>query len=365
MDGYAVHRHPRRPSAWRVIGRALAGQPFQGEVGRGEAIRIMTGARVPADVDAVVPLEVAVEHDGAVESAAPPVPGANIRRRGSDHDAGDVVVAQGTRLNAAHLAVLASIGHDRPRVVRAPRIGVMSTGDEVAGTSGTSSVRDANRPGLLALVRADGAIPVDLGVAGDTPEELGRRVERAVEECDAVIMTGGVSVGDHDHVKRILAGLATSTGGTARWMRVAVRPAKPLMFATIRGVPVFGLPGNPASAFVSYHLFARPALDHLAGDRFAAARRTFTATAATALPAPTGRETPRRPGRRRDRRRERCRSALSAGRGAHHLAATAAANAFAHLPDGPTLQAGTIVDCAWTVAHHARSLMRRTVAEDP
>ena len=138
MDGYAVHRHTRRSSAWRVIGRALAGQPFHGEVGRGEAIRIMTGARVPADVDAVVPLEVAVEHDGAVESAAPPVPGAHIRRRGSDHNAGDVVVEQGTRLNAAHLAVLASIGHDRPRVVPRARIGVMSTGDEVTETPGTS-----------------------------------------------------------------------------------------------------------------------------------------------------------------------------------------------------------------------------------
>ena len=134
-------------------------------------------------------------------------------------------------------------------------------------------------------------------------------------------------------------------------MRVAVRPAKPLMFATIRGVPVFGLPGNPASAFVSYHLFARPALDHLAGNGSAAARHTFTATAATAL-------------RRRPDGRlhvvpvvaEIAAGTLSirpvGGRGAHHLAATAAANAFAYLPDGPTLQEGTIVNCAWTVAHH-------------
>ena len=100
----------------------------------------------------------------------------------------------------------------------------------------------------------------------------------AVDECDAVILTGGVSVGDHDHVKHVLADLARATSGVARWMRVAVRPAKPLMFATIRGVPVLGLPGNPASAFVSYHLFARAVLDRLAGDRLGGARRAFDAT---------------------------------------------------------------------------------------
>ena len=260
---------------------------------------------------------------------------------------GDVVVERGTRLGAVHVAVLASIGHDRPRVVPRPRVGVMSTGDEVARRGGApSSIRDVNRPGLLALVEASGAAPVDLGVAGDDPVELARRVERAVEDCDAVITTGGVSVGDHDHVKRVLAGAAQSTGGVARWMRVAVRPAKPLVFASLRGVPVFGLPGNPTSAFVSYHLFARPALDRLAGDRSARERRSFTATASTDFP------------RRRDGRlhvvpvvAEIVAGALSirpaGGRGVHHLAATAAANAYAHLPDGPTVPAGAIVDCGW------------------
>ena len=348
MDGFAVHRQPGPTSIWRVVGESLAGRAFDGHVRRGETVRIMTGARVPPGADAVVPLEAAVEHRGAVATAAAPTHGSNIRRRGEDHEAGDVIVEGGTRLNAAHIAVLASIGHDRLRVVPRPRVGVMSTGDEVAArASGSSSIRDANRPGLLALVQADGAIPVDLGVAGDDPDELRRRVERAVDECDAVITTGGVSVGDHDHLERVLADLAASTRGTARWMRVAVRPAKPLVFATIRAVPVFGLPGNPTSAFVSYHLFARPALDHLAGDRFAAAGRSFSAVAATDFPrGPDGRlhVVP-------------VIAEIVSGRlsirplgrpGKHHLAATAVANAHAYLPDGRTVPAGTLVDCVWT-----------------
>jgi molybdenum cofactor synthesis domain-containing protein len=347
MDGYALHHQPNATSTWRVVGQSLAGRSFDGTVGPGEAVRIMTGARVPPGAGAVVPLEAAVERDGVVRSGISVTPGANIRPRGSDHDAGDIVVGTGTRLNSAHVAVLASMGHARPSVVRRPRIGVMSTGDEVAGT-GSSSIRDANRPGLLALVQADGALPVDLGVATDNPDDLRRRVERAVDECDAVITTGGVSVGDHDHVKRILTDLASPTG-TARWMRVAVRPAKPLMFATISGVPVFGLPGNPASAFVSYHLFARPALDRLAGDRLGAARRSFTAVAATDLR------------RRPDGRLHvvpvvaeivsgRLRIRPVRGSGGHDLAATAAANAYAYLPDGPAVPAGTLVDCGWTAA---------------
>jgi molybdopterin molybdotransferase len=347
MDGYALHSQPNATSTWRALGQSLAGTSFDGTLGPGEAILIMTGAQVPPGAGAVVPLEAAVERDGVVRSGISVTPGANIRLRGSDHDAGDVVVAAGTRLNPAHVAVLGSMGHARPQVVRRPRIGVMSTGDEVVGT-GSSSIRDANRPGLLALVQADGALPVDLGVARDDPVDLRRRVERAVDECDAVITTGGVSVGDHDHVKRVLADLASVTG-TARWMRVAVRPAKPLMFAAIGGVPVFGLPGNPASAFVSYHLFARPALDRLAGDRLAAARRSFTAVAATDL-------------HRRPDGRVHVAPVVAevvAGRlcirpvrgsGGHSLAATAEANAYAYLPDGPAVTAGTVVECGWTVA---------------
>ncbi len=347
MDGYAIHPLPGPSSAWRVVGRVLAGGSFEGELGAGEAVRIMTGARVPSGADAVVPLELVSEVDGFVTSFGDLAMGANIRARGSDHEVGDVVVEAGTRLNATHVAVLASIGHDRPQVIGRPRVGVLSTGDELAGAAGdASSIRDANRPGLIALVRADGATPVDLGVVGDDAAELADRLERAIDDCDVVIMTGGVSVGDHDHVKHVLAELAERSAGVARWMRVAVRPAKPLMFATIGGVPVLGLPGNPASAFVSYHLFARPVLDRLAGDSSAGARRSFGAVAASDLArVPDGRlhVVP-------------VVADIVAGRMSvhpvgtptrHHLAATASANAYAHIPDGPTVSAGEIVECSW------------------
>jgi molybdopterin molybdotransferase len=347
MDGYATHQLTGLGSAWRVVGRAFAGSPFAGEVGPGEAIQIMTGARVPTGAETVVPLESATEAGDTVRLAANVRPGANIRARGSDHQIGDVVVAAGSRLNAAHLAVLASIGQDRPTVFRRLRVGVISTGDELAGHGSlSSSIRDANRPGLFALVTADHATPVDLGVVGDDRDELRRRLTSVVDECDVVILTGGVSVGDHDHVKYVLADLAEESNGVARWMRVAVRPAKPLMFATIRGVPVFGLPGNPASAFVSYHLFLRPALDRLAGDWLGGARRAFSATTTVDLP------------RRRDGRlhvvpviAEAVAGRLvirPAGTGdRHHLASTAVANAYTYLPDGPTACAGSLVDCSW------------------
>jgi molybdenum cofactor synthesis domain-containing protein len=344
MDGFATHRLCGAGSAWRLVGCAFAGKPFPGEICPGEAIRIMTGARVPAGAAAVVPLEAATEITGSVRLTTPVRPGANIRPVGSDHHIGDVIVAAGTRLNAAHIAVLASAGNDHPHVVARPRVGVLSTGDELAASS--AGIRDANRPGLAALVSADGATAVDLGVVSDDPLELYDRLTRAVDECDAVILTGGVSVGDHDHVKHVLADLARKTSGVARWMRVAVRPAKPLMFATIRGVPVLGLPGNPASAFVSYHLFTRAVVGRLAGDRLGEVRRSFEAAATVDLP------------RRCDGRLHVVPMIAEAVAGQlvispagtadrHHLASTAAANAYAYLPDGPGARVGELVECSW------------------
>ncbi len=347
MDGYALRRRTGSFAGWTVIGRSMAGHEFPGRLGDGEAVRIMTGARVPSGADTVAPLEAATECKGVVTIATEVTAGSHIRRKAEDHDVGDVIIARGTRLTPIHLAVLASIGHDRPQAVRRPRVGVISTGDEVVhATSDGSGIRDTNRPGLIALLAGSGVTPVDLGAVGDDAGELTRRLDHAVRECDAVITTGGVSVGDHDLVKLILAQAAHSTRGVARWMRVAVRPAKPLMFATVGHVPVFGLPGNPASAFVSYHLFARPAIDRLAGRPDAGSSHSFTATAAVELP------------RRRDGRLHvvpvvtdisnatlRIRPAGTLGR--HNLAATAGADAYAYLPDGPSVPAGATVDCGW------------------
>lgn len=355
MDGYAVRPARRLPAAAStsasVVGRSVAGAEFTGALRDGESVRIMTGARVPDGTVAVVRLE-DVATDATADAAvvtlpADLTPGSNIRRRGSDHAAGQTVVAAGTPLSASHVAVLASIGHDRPSVVRRPRVGVMSTGDEVAGTSiGGSSIRDANRPGLLALVEASGAVPIDLGVVGDDASELASQLRRAAHDCDAVVTSGGVSVGDHDVVKAVMERCAQESDGVSRWMRVAVRPAKPLMFATIDNTPMLGLPGNPASAFVSFQFFALPVIDRLAGHCDVEHRRAFTAVAATDFQ------------RQADGRLHvvpvvaaiehgvvLVRPATTHGR--HHLAGTSSANAHAYLFDGPTVPAGATLQCAW------------------
>jgi len=347
MDGFAVRPDPRSPTTVVTIGRSRAGAEFVGELGEGEALRIMTGARVPGGAVAVIPFEDAVDRDGLVTIPDIIPAGANIRPRAEDHQAGDVLVRSGTQLSAAHIAVLASIGHDHPSVVRRPRVGVLSTGDELAGSrSGRSSIRDVNRPGLLALIEASGATPIDLGSVGDDEPALSARLDRAVSDCDALLTSGGVSVGDHDLVKHVLTRAAQTSCGVSRWMRVAVRPAKPLMFATVRGKPVLGLPGNPASAFVSFGLFALPVLDRLAGHREARTRRMFTATAAS--------EFRREPDGRLHvepviaRLVDGVVSITSAAtRGRHHVAGTSSANAYAYLADGPSIPAGSAVRCGW------------------
>lgn len=346
MDGYAIRPSSGSSMDYRVVGRSDAGKPFTGDVNQGECVRIMTGARVPPDTESVAPLEITTEGGGVVTVSSALEAGANIRRRGEDHRAGDIVVDRGTLLTPAHVATLSALGHDRPRVFPRPRVGVMSTGDELGAASSRAGIRDANRPGLLALVSASGLCPVDLGVVGDDADELQECLLRAPDTCDVMITTGGVSVGDHDRAKIAIAQAARSTGGVDRWMRVAVRPAKPLMFATVGGVPVFGLPGNPASAFVSYHLFVRPALERLGGHTDVNARLSFTASAAVDFPrrldghlhvVPVSAEIAH--GKL---------SARQAGDGRrHHLAATAEANAYALLPDGPLVPAGTTLHCTW------------------
>lgn len=265
MDGFAIGTSGPAVTSFAVVGTSAAGRPYAGAVRSGEAVRIMTGALVPEGAETVVPLEHTSTSADRVAVPADRRRGANIRRVGEDHRPGDIVVERGVRLRPVHIALLAGIGHVRPTAVPRVRVGVLSTGDELGGDASSAGIRDANRPGLLALVAQDGHAGVDLGSVADDARLLERRILAALDHCDAILTSGGVSVGDHDAVKHVLARLAAGTGGDARWMHVAVRPAKPLTVAIIGGVPVLGLPGNPASAFVSYELFARPSLDRLAG----------------------------------------------------------------------------------------------------
>jgi molybdenum cofactor synthesis domain-containing protein len=238
-----------------------------------------------------------------------------------------VVVADGTVLGPAHLGVLASLGYQRVPVFPRPRVGVLSTGDELvegAAPLRAGQIRDSNRPTLLSLVRQSGFTPVDLGLARDDEAVIAAAVEKGLDTCDALVTSGGVSVGDFDYVKVVLDRL-----GSMRWWQVAIKPAKPLAFGTVQGKPVFGLP----------ELFARPALRRMGGHR-----RLFRPQ----VEAVAGEPMQRRPDGKLHLMRViaatgddgRWRVRPVGGQGSHQLAAAAAANALALVPDGNGVEAG-------------------------
>jgi molybdopterin molybdotransferase len=341
MDGYAVRAADTAgaPVDLKVVGMIAAGTAGDVVVGAGEATRIMTGAPMPEGADAIVLVERTRTEGDVVTVEIAVEPGTSVRGVGEDVRTGDVVVGAGTVLTPGHLGVLASVGVDRVRVHRRPRVGVLSTGDELveAGSLGRGQIRDSNRPTLVALLRESGFDAVDLGIARDDEASVTAAIEQAVAECDAVLTSGGVSMGDLDYVKVVLDQI-----GEMRWMQIAIRPAKPFAFGTVRGVPVFGLPGNPVSSMVSYELFARPALRKMAGhavlDRLVVPAvsvdgirrkvdgKVFFARVVATQAADGSWEV---------------RSA--GGQGSHQLAAMAAANALAIVPDGDGVAPGGLV----------------------
>ena len=338
MDGYAVRSADvAAASATRgvtlpVVATVAAGAAADVEVGPGQAVRIMTGAPVPPGADAVVMVERTRGGPDAdeVEVLEAVHAGRNVREAGSDIAAGQVVVASGTVLGPAHLGVLASVNVRRPVVIPRPRLGVISTGDELVDDDRPlepGQIRESNRPTLVALARTFGVDAVDLGTVADDRDALASALVQAAATCDAVATSGGVSMGDFDLVKVVLGELADM-----RWMQVAIRPAKPFAFGVLDGTPVFGLPGNPVSSMVSLALLGVPGLRRLAG------RTDLDLPRVQAVAGP-GLE--RRPDGRTAYQRVRCRwvdgrlHALPvAGQGSHQLAAAADANALAELPDG-------------------------------
>ena len=264
MDGFAV-RAVDVPGTLTVVGDLPAGAAPDRAVGPGEAIRIMTGAPIPPGADEVVPVEVTSVAGGRVVINEARGPGTYVRRAGGDVTARSVVFRAGTAVSAAVVGSIATVGLSRVRVVRRPRVAVMSTGDEVleVGTTLTAGkILDSNRHALLAAVRAAGFEAIDCGIVGDDEAALEKAVRRAIADADALVTSGGVSVGDYDFVKAVLGRL-----GSVEFWQVAIRPAKPLAFGLVEGRPVFGLPGNPVSALVSFEEFARPALRKMAGHR--------------------------------------------------------------------------------------------------
>ncbi len=271
MDGYAVRAAETAgaPVTLPVDGSTLAGMAPGPALAPGTARRIMTGAPLPEGADAVVMVERTrpgpTSGEVVVEEAV--LPGTFVRPPGGDVRIGQEVIPAGTVIRAGQIGVLASLGRRTVLVVGRPRVGVLSTGDELVlppAPLGPGQIRDANRPALLAALSQAGADPVDLGLVPDDTAAITGAILRAAQRCDAVVVSGGVSVGDADLVSAALAGLC---GDSVRWLQIAIRPAKPFAFGVTRedGIPVFGVPGNPVSALVSFELLVRPALRQMAG----------------------------------------------------------------------------------------------------
>lgn len=269
MDGYAVRAADiasatsEHPASLVVIGTVAAGHVPTAKVGGGEALRIMTGALFPEGADTVAIVENTATDGDRVLVFAPAAAGDHVRAAGEDIPAGAEVFAAGTVLGPGHVGVLCSVGREKTQVVPLPTVGVLSTGDELTEAGGAlqpGQIRDSNRRTLTSLLIRDGFKAVDLGIARDDETEIEQRLKTAASTCDAILTSGGVSMGDFDYVKAVLDRVASM-----KWMQIAIRPAKPFAFGMLGEVPVFGLPGNPVSSMVSYELLARPGLRRLAG----------------------------------------------------------------------------------------------------
>lgn len=349
MDGYAVHAadvagaSAERPARLKVIGTLGAGLAPTRTVGRGEALRIMTGALFPDGADAVAIVENTRTDGSEVEVLVPAEVGVHIRAPGEDITAGQDLFPAGTVLGPGHLGVLCSVGCQKVPVVAAPVVGVLSTGDELVDGGGQlqpGQIRDSNRRTLISLLRRDGFQTVDLGLARDDEAVIERALRDGAARCDAVLTSGGVSMGEFDYVKAVLDRI-----GDMRWMQVAIRPAKPFAFGRIGDTPIFGLPGNPVSSMVSYEVLARPGLRKMSG-------RPERDLLRPALPAVV--EGPGWRGARdgrttfvRVRSRfgddGRLRVTSSGGQGSHQLYAMAAADALAVTPPGVDVAAGDTI----------------------
>lgn len=353
MDGFAVraadvaHATAELPVVLEVVDTVEAGRASTRTVGGRQAIRIMTGAPVPDGADAIVPVELTRHSSGArgdgetVAVLAPSTAGQHVRPAGDDVAAGTTVVTAGTVLTPPLVGVLAAVGRTSARVVPRPRVGVISTGDELVEAPrglALGQIRDSNRPMLLAAVGSTGATPVDLGWVRDDVDAVAAALRAAATRCDLILTSGGVSMGEADVVKLVLRRMADP-----EWLQVAIRPAKPFALATVEGVPLLGLPGNPVSSLVSFELLARPAILHLAGHEVVDRVRT-RARAGSAMP------------RRPDGKDHYLRVTLDhddegalvvhpvAAQGSHQLVASARAGGLAVLPDGDGVAAGDPVE---------------------
>jgi molybdopterin molybdotransferase len=343
MDGFAVRAAdlagatPQAPVRLSVIGESAAGRRPTASASAGTCLRILTGAPMPEGADAVVPIEdtdaemgtIALPAEVSIRTAVPA--GAHVRRAGSDVRAGTTLLQSGVVIGPAEAAVAAAGGHASVTVHRRPRVAILATGDELVAPGdepGEAQIPDSNTTGLLAQALSCAADAVSLGIAGDSLEEVLRRLREGVARADVIIVSGGVSVGAHDVVKDAFATL-----GTLELWRVAVQPGKPLAFARAprpggQGrVLLFGLPGNPVSSFVTFELFVRPVLARLAGHVGRLQRDVVRARLAEPVSKSPGRRAFLRVSLARNE--DGWQASLAGGQGSHVLSALAAADGLA------------------------------------
>ena len=354
VDGFAVRAADvaAPPVTLPIVATIAAGSPPEPALAPGQAIRILTGAPIPPGADAVVMVEDTDVQGGGIDGetvtlkvAVPE--GAHVRPAGDDIAPGQTVFKAGTVVTPAHIGVLASIGVRKVPVYPRARVGVLSTGDELVEGSATlrpGQIHESNRQMLVALAEQANCTPVDLGIVGDDEHAIARAIEGGLERCDAILTSGGVSVGDFDFVKVVLDRLSS---GSMQWMQIAIRPAKPFAFGTIGGKPVFGLPGNPVSSLVSFECLARPALRKMMGHtRLDRARVTAVADSSMRRHADGRVNFVRVRAEWGDD--DRFHVATMGGQGSHQLHATALANALAVVPDGEGLEVGADVEVLLT-----------------
>ena len=289
VDGYAVASADvpaRGTQELGVVADLPAGSVFAGALGPGQTVRIMTGAPMPPGTDTVYPQE-QVERTGDRVRVGPIAKGVNVRRRGEDVEAGTIVLERGSVLRPQEIGLLASLGAGQTRVHRRPRIALLSTGDEVVEPGAPrrpGQIYDANRFTLRGSIEQCGGETLDLGIVPDTREELRARLTEASLSAEAVVTSGGVSVGVYDLVKEVLGEV-----GSIDFWQVAMQPGRPLAFGRVGAAHFFGLPGNPVASMLAFMLFVRPALYKLAGRR-----RLFPETFAARATEPLGKKRGRR-----------------------------------------------------------------------
>lgn len=345
MDGFAVRAADvegatqEKPAVLSVVEMIAAGYAPTKQVTKGQTARIMTGAMMPEGADAVVMQEVTEQEGNTVKIFESVDESENVRFTGESVNEGALVMGKGKHLRPPEISMLASLNCAEASVHRKPTVAIVSTGDELTPLGESlepGKIRDSNRYGLYAQVEEAGGIPIDMGIARDDKAETERIFRAALAEADALITSGGVSVGEHDVVKSVLGKL-----GEINFWRVAMKPGKPQAYGIADGKPIFGLPGNPVSSLVVFELFVRPALLKMAGH-VNLLRPTFKATLSETVT-------------NRDGRVNYMRSILTESNGQYTAATTGPqgsgilhslvlANGLITIPAGVTLDAGATVD---------------------